>query len=85
LTHLAERDIEALLSDSSPEPRQSLSELLRSIYNELRRLARRVLARERRNPTLQPPPWFTRRTCVLPGSAGMGSSLGRTFSDSRHE
>jgi RNA polymerase sigma-70 factor (ECF subfamily) len=54
LTNLAERDIEALLSDSSPQARQSLSDLLPSIYDELRGLARRCLARERRNHSLQP-------------------------------
>ena len=54
MANLAERDIEALLSDSSPEVRQSLSELLPAMYDELRGLARRVLARERRNHTLQP-------------------------------
>ena len=54
MTHLAEEDMEALLSDSSPEARQSLSELLPSLYGELRGLARRALARERRNHTLQP-------------------------------
>lgn len=54
MTHLAEKDIEVLLSDSSPEARQSLSELLPSIYDELRGLARRCLARERRNHSLQP-------------------------------
>jgi RNA polymerase sigma-70 factor (ECF subfamily) len=54
LTTLAEGDIEALLSDSSPEVRQSLSELLPSIYDELRGLARRCLAGERRNHSLEP-------------------------------
>ena len=54
LANLAERDVEALLCDSSPEVRESLSELVPSMYDELRRLARRILARERRNHTLQP-------------------------------
>jgi RNA polymerase sigma-70 factor (ECF subfamily) len=54
LTTLAEGDIEALLSDSSPEARQALSELLPSIYDELRGLARRCLAGERRNHSLEP-------------------------------
>ena len=54
MANLAERDVEALLCDSSPEVRESLSELVPSLYDELRGLARRVLARERRNHTLQP-------------------------------
>jgi len=54
LTDLGARDIEALLSESNPEAKRSLSELLPTMYDELRRLARRVLARERRNHTLQP-------------------------------
>ena len=54
MTDLGAADVEALLSESNPEARQSLSELLPSMYDELRGLARRVLARERRNHTLQP-------------------------------
>jgi len=54
LIDLATREIENLLSDSSPEARQSLSDLLPFVYDELRGLARRYLARERRNHTLQP-------------------------------
>lgn len=54
LTDLAAREIEDLLSDASPEARQSLADLLPSVYDELRQLARRYLARERRNHSLQP-------------------------------
>ena len=35
VTTLAARDIEALVSDASPEERQSLSELLPSMYKDL--------------------------------------------------
>ena len=54
MTDLAAKEIEDLLSDASPEARQSLSDLLPSVYDELRQLARRYLARERRNHSLQP-------------------------------
>jgi RNA polymerase sigma-70 factor (ECF subfamily) len=54
LTNLAEKEIESLLSDSSQEARKSLSDLLPFVYDELRGLARRYLARERRNHSLQP-------------------------------
>jgi RNA polymerase sigma-70 factor, ECF subfamily len=54
LTDLAAREIEDLLSDASPEARQSLADLLPSVYDELRKLARRYLAHERRNHSLQP-------------------------------
>lgn len=54
MTDLAAREIEDLLSDASPEARQSLADLLPSVYDELRKLARRYLAHERRNHSLQP-------------------------------
>lgn len=54
LTGLGPEELDDLLSDSSPAVRQTLSELLPAVYDELRALARRFLARERPNHSLQP-------------------------------
>lgn len=51
---LGPRELDDLLADSSPAARQSLSELVPAVYDELQGLARRFLARERRNHSLQP-------------------------------
>ncbi|MCA1611867.1 MAG: sigma-70 family RNA polymerase sigma factor [Acidobacteria bacterium] len=54
MTGLGPKEVDDLLSDSSPAARQSLSELVPAVYDDLCRLARRFLARENRNHSLQP-------------------------------
>ncbi len=54
MTGLGPKEVDDLLSDSSPAARQDLSELVPAVYDDLRGLARRFLARENRNHSLQP-------------------------------
>lgn len=54
MSGLSPDDVERILSDSDPELRGTLAEMIPLVYDELRALARRYLARERQGHTLQP-------------------------------
>lgn len=54
MSGLSPDDVDRILSDSDPELRGTLGEMLPLVYDELRALARRYLARERQGHTLQP-------------------------------
>ena len=54
MSGLSQADVEGILSDSDPELRGTLAEMIPFVYDELRALARGYLARERQGHTLQP-------------------------------